>query len=62
MPHPLFLEKALDKLKKLEASSLSSQGDEARALEIKACIRAIEKCRNEIDTACEWYHSQIREG
>lgn len=56
-----FLAKAQAKLKELEASGVASQGDKARVLEIKMCIRAIEKCRNDIDTACEWYHSQIRE-
>lgn len=56
-----FLERAHSKLKELEASGIASQGDKARVVEIKMCIRAIEKCRNEIDTACGWYHSQIEE-
>lgn len=56
-----FLEKAQSKLKELEASGIASQGDKARVAEIKMCIRAIEKCRDEIDTACGWYHSQIEE-
>lgn len=56
-----FLEKAQDKLRELEASGLASQGDKARVLEIKMCIKAIEECRDEIDAACEWYHSQIEE-
>lgn len=56
-----FLEKAQDKLRELEASGLASRGDEARVLEIKACIRAIEECRDEIDAACGRYHSQIEE-
>ena len=56
-----FSEKALDKLRELDGSGLASQGDKARVFEIKMCIKAIEKCRDEIDTACEWYHSQIRE-
>lgn len=56
-----FLAKAQAKLKELEESGVASQGDKARVLEIKMCIGAIEKCRDEIDTACEWYHSQIRE-
>lgn len=56
-----FLEKAHAKLKELEASGIATQGDKARVLEIKMCIKAIEKCRDEIDTACAWYHSQIEE-
>lgn len=56
-----FLAKAQVKLKELEASGVASQGDKARVLEIKMCIKAIEKCRDEIDTACEWYHSQMEE-
>lgn len=56
-----FLEKAQAKLKELEASGVASQGDKARVLEIKTCINSIEKCRDEIDTACELYHSQIEE-
>ena len=57
-----FLEKAQDKLRELEASGLASQGDKAHVLEIKMCIKAIKECRDEIDAACEWYHSQIEEG
>lgn len=57
-----FLEKAKDKLRELEASGLAAQGYKARVLEIKMCIKAIEECRDEIDAACEWYHSQIEEG
>lgn len=45
-----FLEKAQAKLKKLEESGIASQGDKARVIEIKKCIKAIEKCRDEIDT------------
>lgn len=56
-----FLEKAQDKLRELEASGLAAQGDEARVIEIKMCIKAIEECRDEIDAACAWYHSQIEE-
>lgn len=56
-----FLEKAQDKLREAEASGLASRGDEARVLEIKACIRAIEECRDEIDAACGRYHLQIEE-
>lgn len=56
-----FLAKAQAKLKELEASGVASQGDKARVLEIKMCIGAIEKCRDEIDTARAWYHSQIEE-
>lgn len=56
-----FLEKAHAKLKELEASGIATQGDKARVLEIKKCIKAIEKCRDEIDAACGWYHSQIEE-
>lgn len=55
------LAKAQAKLEELEESGVASQGDKARVLEIKMCIGAIEKCRDEIDTACEWYHSQIGE-
>lgn len=56
-----FLEKAQDKLGELEASGLASHGGEARVLEIKSCIRAIEECRDEIDAACGRYHLQIEE-
>lgn len=56
-----FLEKAQDKLRELEASGLAAQGDKARVIEIKMCIKAIEECRDEIDAACAWYHSQIEE-
>ena len=56
-----FLEKAQDKLRELEASGLAAQSDKARVLEIKMCIKAIEECRDEIDAACGWYHSQIEE-
>lgn len=56
-----FLEKAQDKLGELEASGLASHGVEARVLEIKSCIRAIEECRDEIDAACGRYHLQIEE-
>lgn len=56
-----FLEKAQAKLKELEESGVASQGDKARVLKIKMCIKAIEECRNEIDAACGWYHSQIEE-
>lgn len=56
-----FLENAQDKLREAEASGLASRGDEARVIEIKACIRAIEECRNEIDAACARYHLQIEE-
>lgn len=52
-----FLEKAQNKLRELEASGLAAKGDKARVLEIKACVKAIEKCRDEIGTACERYHS-----
>lgn len=57
-----FLEKAQDKLRELEASGLAGQGDKSRVIEIKMCIKAIEECRDEIDAACAWYHSQIEEG
>lgn len=56
-----FLEKAQDKLREAEASGLASRGDEARVIELKACIRAIEECRNEIDAACARYHLQLEE-
>lgn len=56
-----FIEKAQDKLGELEASGLASHGGEARVLEIKSCIRAIEECRDEIDAACGRYHLQIEE-
>lgn len=56
-----FLEKAQDKLREAEALGLASRGDEARVLEIKACIRAIEECRDEIDAACGQYHLQVEE-
>lgn len=56
-----FLEKAQDKLREVEASGLASRGDEARVLEIKEVIRAIEECRDEIDAACARYHSRIEE-
>lgn len=45
-----FLEKAQDKLKELEESGIATQVDKSRVLEIKRCIKAIEKCRDEIDT------------
>lgn len=56
-----FLAKAQAKLKELEESGVASQGDKARVLEIKMCIKAIEECRDEIDAACGWYQSQIEE-
>ena len=56
-----FLEKAQDKLRELEASGLAAQGDKARVIEIKMCIKAIEECRGEIDAACKRYHSRIEE-
>lgn len=56
-----FLEKAQDKLREAKASGLASRGDEARVLKIKACIRAIEECRDEIDAACGRNCSQIEE-
>ena len=56
-----FLEKAQDKLRELEASGLAAQGDKARVLEIKMCIKAIEECRDKIDTACGRNCSQIEE-
>lgn len=56
-----FLEKAQDKLRELEASGLAAQGDKARVLEIKMCIKAIEECRGEIDAARKRYHSRIEE-
>ena len=56
-----LLEKAQDKLREVEASGLASRGDEARVLEIKEVIRAIEECRDEIDAACARYHSRIEE-
>lgn len=57
-----LLEKAQDKLREAEASGLASRGDEARVIEIKACIQAIEECRNKIDAARVRYHLQIEEG
>lgn len=56
-----FLEKAQDKLREAEASGLASHGDEARVVEIKECIRAIEECRRGIDAARGRYYSQIEE-
>lgn len=44
-----FLENAQAKLKELEESGIATQGDKSRVLEIKKCIKAIEKCRDEID-------------
>lgn len=44
-----LLEKAQAKIKELEESGIATQGDKARVLEIKRCIKAIEKCRDEID-------------
>lgn len=56
-----FLAKAQAKLKELEESGVASQGDKARVLEIKMCIKAIEECRDEIDAARGRYHSQVEE-
>ena len=56
-----FLEKAQDKLRELEASGFVAQGDKARVFEIKMCIKAIEECRDKIDTACGRNCSQIEE-
>lgn len=56
-----FLEKAQNKLREIEASGLASRGDEARVVEIKECIRAIEECRRGIDAARGRYYSQIEE-